>query len=268
MNTTALLELYSEVDQGLTATTAPWNPCAKIGCCKGNAHCCKSILSVSISWLEMEAIYNTIRTWPAERQRRIVSRALAQFSAVYEENKDFFDKMDAEGGMPPNVYNTIGAFLQNLEDKTCPLLVENPADGTLYACGVHAVRPMVCRLFGQSFVASNGSEVTLSACDDVYEAALAEQAQAGEAGWEHVWFDARPTQRELLDLYAPKFGSMRFPLVLKPISFWIVDLTDESGLITNPHDVFEKIRGGIGNAAENYNSAMQKFVESMNEPAN
>jgi hypothetical protein len=33
--------------------------------------------------------------------------------------------------------------------------------------------------------------------------------------------------------------------VAKPIQFWIVDLADESGDITNPFDVFNKIRAMI-----------------------
>jgi hypothetical protein len=51
-----------------------------------------------------------------------------------------------------------------------------------------------------------------------------------------------------MDLSSPRLNGLRAPMPMKPIAFWLRDLTDGSGDITNPTDLFGRIRAMMRDA--------------------
>lgn len=233
-------------------------PSSRPGCCDGNAHCCRRAMSASVTWLEAEAIWGSIKNWPEADRRALAVRAKKMVDELEKKiasDKDVIDYRELKARE---------AALRSVSDPTCPLLVIK--DGQSPLCGVYDSRPLICAGFGGSCkVIPTGrdennrptTEVVFLGCDTAYEAASAVQEN-------YEWINYGAIESNLFNLVAPpvKTGPSlvsRPGVIMKPIPFWIVDLTDDGGDLTNPLSIFDNIRRqleGLLNAAnKNLNEA-------------
>lgn len=243
-----LLQFYLEVDKALNPVPE-WLPCRGRGCCTGDDRCCREDMATSITWWEMEGLWEfVIRHWTATQRRAVAARAKAQMDAVFAANPLAL-RLTGEETMSLLDLKQIEATLQTVE-HSCPML-ERDAEGHTHGCAAYAVRPLICRGFGQTVrlvnsgrAGADGRPVTepaFSGCDLSFEAARAHPDQG--------WVNYSGLEQILLNVVAPRLGGFRAPLVAKPIPAWLVDLTDETGGL-NPRDIFNSIRAMIRQAAD------------------
>lgn len=247
-----LLAFYAHSDQQLQAPD--WMPCNQKGCCTGDAECCRTALAASITWLEMEAAWSLIRDWPPERRRAAYRRAKTQVEAVRAADPDLIEGLERSSMHPVLAIRQLGEALQSLTDHVCPLLQND------FTCGVYGSRPLVCRAFGHSAIHRAGdAQGTFCGCDHAFKAIQEhpDQEWPNYGGLEHT----------LLDLAAPRKGVFRSPLIVKPIPFWIVELADESGDLTNPDNIFTRIRDMIEQALANAPSSLPPLGENGEQKA-
>lgn len=235
--------IYAMADQVLYADVPAWLPCNRAGCCDGRAECCREHMTTSVTWLEMYAVFEILKTLPADVQRGIAARARAQIAAVRESDGGLLDRLAAGEMYGPKAAETVGVLLQNLPDHACPLLNQLPGQPVgQWECWVRAARFMVCRGYG------------LSAALRYEKNAAGETAQVGvfmgcdaadlalRTHEEREWPNQNGLQKAVFDAAAPRYpGMMRAPLITKPAQFWLDELADDDGLFTDPQAVFEKI---------------------------
>lgn len=230
-----------------------WMPCNKIGCCTGDAWCCKHAMSASITWLEAEQLWLAIKDWSVEDRRQLLSVAKQQFELIKAQDPSLFDDLENTEIQNRDGLNRITAAVKSA-DAPCPLL------GDQFECRVYNNRPLICRGFGctahvrnVSVPDENGNpkddvDIFVNGCDDTMAAVMAKQAEDPNM--------ALPVftrfEKTMYQLAAPSKRLHRAPLITKHIQFWILDLADESGDLTNPYNVFETIRDwletGLGSA--------------------
>ena len=242
---------YQNADAALAQQAADWMPCLKKGCCTGDAYCSRHSMAASIAYTEMEALWDAIRGWPEANRRRAAEVARAQYDLALAQT-GLASKTEAE---------TISLFeLKQFEEAlsagnhVCPILNDDPTSPDYNTCRAYAVRPLVCRAFGQAAVTvsrgkdSDGAEMMdapFCGCDTAFAAAQEHP--------DHLFTNFTALKNILLEVAAPKVvGVGRVPLVAKPIPAWLVDLTDDSGDLTNPRDIFNSIRAMIIGTLKSY----------------
>lgn len=246
----SILTFYNRVSSFM-GQTPDWLPCNKAGCCTGDARCCREDMATSITWYEMEGIWNyVLKELPEAQRRAILAQAQGQMNAVFVANPGIIEKVEsAQGTVTLGDIKQIEATLQTVE-HVCPLLDQDPNSPTFNQCGVYAVRPLICRGFGQTVrmvptgkLDENGKierEPAWCGCDKTYAAAM-EHPDVPHPNYSNL-------ELALVEIVAPRVGAWRVPLVSKPIPAWIVDLADDDGDLTNPRDIFSIIRAMIVNA--------------------
>jgi Fe-S-cluster containining protein len=227
--------LLAQIDKSIAP--ADWMLCAKKGCCTGTAECCK--LYGLISWIEMELIWLEIENWTPAERRALLKRTKEQVNQVKEKNPELFDSIESAD---VHGKDKAGLLIEAMQDIgfMCPLLNSD------HLCSVYESRPLLCRAFGHTGrlihvkdeQGKDQQESAMLACDSQHQQVLQEHPDYPLPNFTRY-------ERDIFQLAAPSIKMWRAPLVAKPIQFWIVDLADESGDITNPFDVFNKIRAMI-----------------------
>ncbi len=249
----------AEVDSTLQANTPDWFPCLKEGCCDGQAGCCQHALNAAIPWTEAEQIWTAIQKMPIEQRRAIAKTAASQVAAAEATDPELFKLLKSDETMAADGLKRLNAVMAAVEEKPCPLLgipatLETPAKP--YACSVYAHRPTICRYFGQCSVTMteivDGQPVQdnrLMGCDLTFETFQAKMKEL-PADTDLLLASGSTISAYAQRLAAPRYGGMQAPLVIKPIPFWIADLTDPTGDITNPDNLFVGIRQMLRQAIE------------------
>lgn len=226
-----IIKFYEQVDKQL-AEAPSWLPCRKVGCCDGVAGCCRNSMYAMVTWLEMEHLYLTeIKKKSSQERVEIYLRAYEQVESLKQTDPEFFENLD--GGKVIDVASGLSSAFKKIENKICPFLNQETN-----ACGVYNGRPLICRSFGQCASEktndSGEKEPYLIGCDTTFEASkdYEEAAYPNYAGMQNVLFR----------LAAPSVNGFRVQMIAKPLQFWILDLADSNGDLTNPDDVFTNVR--------------------------
>jgi Fe-S-cluster containining protein len=144
-----LQALYLTVDQVVAGVAAK----TELPCRRGCSHCCKDV-PPPVSPSEWKAIVEHLRTLPTEPRRKVLGRALE----LYARHTEQIEQIERE----PQRFDELSRAM----GYECPFLVEE-------ACSIYPARPHACRLYGNSFIPSQGK---MFACHLVEEALLGQEA--------------------------------------------------------------------------------------------
>lgn len=219
-----LKKFYKVMDETIVAQD--WLPCNKVGCCDGEAGCCRHALTVSVTWLEMEAVYLEIEKFDPELRRSIAADAKRQLDAVEKLQPEFFEHIKESESMSLEMIKKLETSLGELEDRCCPLL-----DKETNICRVRESRFLTCRAFGQTVTTDDKSDPIFQGCDKSFEEVLKHP--------EATFPNYRAIKNNFMIIATAKY---QMPHIIKPVQAWILDLTDETGDITNPNNLFVNIR--------------------------
>lgn len=163
-----LAALHSVLDDALAANRPEWIPC-RAGC----SFCCWQ-MNEMVSWLEAAAIFNVVREWDASRKSALVTRALREVDALMADDA-IMQFADGNEITPERLPDLAGAFRKHV--RPCAFL--DRASGN---CTIYDVRPMHCRVFGQSVVMRRDEDdPALYGCTVVAGDTRAQIATTGEA---------------------------------------------------------------------------------------
>ena len=226
-----IVKFFEKVDEKLVDTPS-WLPCKKIGCCDGVAGCCRNSMYAMVTWLEMEYIYESkIKKMRQEERVEIYLKAYEQTEALKATNPEFFANLD--NGLVADVAEGLAIAFKAVENKICPFLNQETN-----ACGVYEARPLICRAFGQCASQKTNDagekEPYLIGCDTTFEASKA---------FDSVDYpNYAAMQGILFKIAAPSINGFRVQMIAKPLQFWVLDLADGNGDLTNQDNVFASIR--------------------------
>lgn len=249
-------EFITWLQQSHAELTVPsFMPSAQVGCCDGSAGCCRRSMRASITWLEAEAIWGEVKAWPIERRKSV---ALLAKSTVDEVSK----KIDlTESTLNVAQLKQRESAMGAVSNPSCPLLVAvNVGGKPTWGCSVYGVRPLICAGFGGSckMVVSGQDDAgkpiidpVFLGCDTAFDAA--------KENLENQWVNYGFLENQMYDRVSPKIRAgdkvvARPPIIMKPIPFWLADLTDENGDLTNPRDIFSSIRASLESLLEDAKS--------------
>jgi Fe-S-cluster containining protein len=136
-----------EVVSGVSARTS-------LPCHRGCSQCCKDV-PPPLSPSEWKLIVESLREMPSELRQRVLDRALE----LYGLNREAIEALQLEPGRFDDLARSTLSYV-------CPFLVEE-------ACAIYPARPHACRLYGNSFIPSQGK---MYACHLVEEALLDQDA--------------------------------------------------------------------------------------------
>jgi len=223
-------DFFAQVDQRLQAPD--WFLCNQKGCCDGNADCCRHSLQAMLTWIEMELIWSRIQDWTPADRRSLAKKAKDQVNAIRAASPELFDSVDDRERLDRDTIGKVTEAIGKV-DHVCPLLGDNNL------CTVYDSRPLICRGFGQAArvkMNENGQpEGQMMSCSANHA-----HMKQRDPDFEIPNFDV--FERELYELAAPRVKFSRTALIVKPLQFWLMDLMDDSGDLTNPNDLFTSIR--------------------------
>lgn len=252
--TPAVVETFlAEVDRTLAENSPAWLPCLKDGCCDGQAGCCQHSLNASIPWTEAEQIWLAVKEMPVAQRRKIAATAAEQVRLAVAVDPELFAALEKNEQMAADGLQRLNKVMASVESHPCPLLGV-PATADLperpYSCSVYERRPAICRYFGQcavqqmTGVTEDGKPVVESSfmgCDLSFTA-VKDYQEAHPNDLEVTLASGSTIANYSNRLAAPSINGMQTPLSIKPIPFWLADLTDPSGDITNPNNIFMGMR--------------------------
>lgn len=260
----------NHISEDLKANTPEWFPCLKEGCCDGKAGCCRTGMINAIPWTEAELIWLEIEKMPVAQRRKIAAESASQCAHARNLDPVLFADLETNEAYVTDSVTRLNKVMLKLEDRVCPLLGipeqignNGVSPARPYACSVYASRPAVCRWFGQSSASvalldENGSvilnadgrvqtEAVLTGCE-ITHSTFQEKLRAMGPDAEVALLSGSTFDAVSKRLASPKLGDFQMPMVMKPIPFWIESLTDPTGDITNPDNVFNSIRAMMGQA--------------------